>query len=1299
MSKMLEQYGRALPQLKNRFGTELNEMRAMTQVRRLVIKMANNGRKSSFQSDPTMALHLLYERDTESFLSHQPEYIRGMAYRFFVARSAAEKNYHTKSVTHSEKPFRMPFDKMRKLAKELDASSSTGAAAARASVASPSAPILNTVLDPEPDRLGESDRSLQIRYLHRTSAERPHPVGTPCPTEDGDKTCLRCFYHDLLDMMPPQLYAMWVRTVSDREDPLWPRAVPFANATKDTAPGLQGIRQVIRFLDPDAEGAQFRVPVLDDWVMKNKDPNSDHHPLTANMLFVPYKCWCIHRASITDDFTPLSQCRASKGPVKKGCDDQQTYSRLMTSSGARALYNRWVPLAKDAYDRYLVWCGAWQQTVLWPPYPILDAVKNGQTLRPTDHAAFVNAMRTYYGSVCHVVAQNVEHSLSCHGDRYAAPPQAMALAKIQSFCGDVHNARPTGRPQSKASDLLPHRAYTEILFDRGTLRRRGTQRTYADSQEDLDTFLTAEMHRGPLLVRRHEDAARKGDDALNDLEKQQKKKFTAREKIAKERRTADGPSTASTDPPPPSWVGKLPRGETDTAYAKRLYQEILADLRRQAERDTDPIRMNQQQYGFVTLCVRRLVHFKAYGVPLPGGAVLLLGQGGSGKTWLINEVIKPIVAKLFGTKPGTIKAMAFKNSAAALLGDGAATIHKSLCITIMHKKVTGTFEKEAHAKRLQQEYRHCVATVVDEASMLDAILYYCLGYALIVARLPDGLTRASFTDHAHCHIPLRVTMGDMLQLPPFIKANSLVNAKQFFAQLLEPDCTLAADHAEPCESTHPIHAKDGCARFAIDHGDVIELDESRRADTSCQSGRDLRDALLCIRNGTPITGRLRKELEACRDRSFDDLPVAQAKEVMFVSTEWSDCFVHAFEWHQKLALKAGKVLYHIPVQDFIPKISANDAEDALTEAHRRFFLKKHNVNNTGNKPSGLYVWVGMRLRLTVNAASDLGLVKDTPLELLRIEFDPREKLPTGGGEVQEPWVDLEYIPRMLVLKVLRAGTLEPDDRFPDPYYAFPNDSKVNLKYPVTYNNHTVHCFWRTMFDLYYHDHRTTNGIQGYTVQGQASLVVSCGGNLAKTLAQMQRDNEGVDDPVRDDDGPEQLGTHEEYILAAYVWLSRVTRMNQLSLVDCPPVVMDIICNGLPATSKMREFMAVLDRVIIKTTQSIAAMRETHMLWPPFDDLYPPSAPVQASASAVASNTWCCISCGGPIQTPANEHRHNDCKTQYHCPVTHQTVRKVQHRSRHGKPNGQDTIWKVVVARPPSASTAPDPLWQNPRKRS
>ena len=162
---------------------------------------------------------------------------------------------------------------------------------------------------------------------------------------------------------------------------------------------------------------------------------------------------------------------------------------------------------------------------------------------------------------------------------------------------------------------------------------------------------------------------------------------------------------------------------------------------------------------------------------------LLMGQGGSGKTAVVQEIVLPAMDSLFPTEPEEVNStliVCAKWSQAENISTAdhkAVTFHRAALLGVQsyRNKEMLAKDKKAALKRTW-EPRRCL--IIEEVSMISPNLYNMLAYRAFLGRADRWQVDEQDYDQlkgAFGRMPIVIHLGDFLQLKPTATNVSLID--------------------------------------------------------------------------------------------------------------------------------------------------------------------------------------------------------------------------------------------------------------------------------------------------------------------------------------------------------------------------------------------------------------------------------------------------------------------------------------------------------------------------------------------
>ena len=510
--------------------------------------------------------------------------------------------------------------------------------------------------------------------------------------------------------------------------------------------------------------------------------------------------------------------------------------------------------------------------------------------------------------------------------------------------------------------------------------------------------------------------------------------------------------------------------------------------------------------------------------------LLLLGQGGSGKTHVVQKLVfqavKFIWPPLSNAEP-TLMVVASSNAQAkniSTVETKARTMHNASAMRVqkLSNDKMRPGKKQATLTKLWDQVR---VLVIEECSMVAAAWYNMLDVRSMHGRSKTHdvyETTYKQPQHHFGRIPIVIHLGDFLQLSPTANISLIqdVNEKN-------DDGTYKFPEPPSLEIQHAIKVFG-----SIPH--VFELRGTKRF----KVGDPLIEFLLCMRAGKRFSQRVWKTFE----RTF-----ATDRKGVLDPRHRSERFLHGF----------GLAMYWETLSRWISQRGKRDARElgvplvflqAVDECNTidrdaaQRLLNVPNMHNTGNIHGVLPAHIGMRVRFAVKVNSRLGLVQEQRATIVDFVWKDEDRVrynACGPGQLFRP----RFLPAGIWLQV--------DDFVDSPIFAealpFVDDDCCSCCHGValmkarglhlfkpmqvefTWRSSEVHTVKRTGFALTHANYLTSTGSQGQTLR--AGVTIDCA-----RLAPVGR-----------------IGMPDEaWWLHLYVMFSRATCMGDLLLLRPPP---------------------------------------------------------------------------------------------------------------------------------------------------
>ena len=349
--------------------------------------------------------------------------------------------------------------------------------------------------------------------------------------------------------------------------------------------------------------------------------------------------------------------------------------------------------------------------------------------------------------------------------------------------------------------------------------------------------------------------------------------------------------------------------------------------------------------------------------------LLLLGQGGSGKTHIVQNIIFLVMLFIWLPDGGqeTLKVVAAKNSQAKNISTDAvraSTLHAAACMRVQNLS-NGSMAAGTQEKRLQKHWQACRCLIIEEISMVSALLYNMLNFRSMLGRRrshsvePHTYTRVG---HAFGRLPVVLHLGDFFQLRPTAQISLLDDLLRTDSDgsLLHPNVMPEIQHAQKVFGEVP---------------DVFDLRGTMRLVT----GDPLIDILQCMRAGRAFPDELWRQLKA---RFAQDAGVGQADPRLNEENFRSGYCMSIYWASLSRMLSRRAVLDARQAEVLLVLLQCADECSELDKEAAFRFLSQPIPNRTGHAHGILPCHVGMEIRLLAkldgwhgarHAGGDLGL--------------------------------------------------------------------------------------------------------------------------------------------------------------------------------------------------------------------------------------------------------------------------------------------------------------------------------------
>ncbi|CAE7258426.1 unnamed protein product [Symbiodinium sp. CCMP2592] len=358
--------------------------------------------------------------------------------------------------------------------------------------------------------------------------------------------------------------------------------------------------------------------------------------------------------------------------------------------------------------------------------------------------------------------------------------------------------------------------------------------------------------------------------------------------------------------------------------------------------------------------------------------MLLLGQGGSGKTHMVQKLIFPIVLFIWPPRKNreTIQVVAAKKSQAKNISTSevkAKTLHTASAMRVQ-KLVNSQMGAGQKIDRLRDLWEECRVLILEEISMVSAAMYNMLDYRSMLGRA------AVFGVSSHTYT--RISLIDDLK------------RKDEYGQYVHRDVGVEIQNAQLVFQAVP---------------DVFELRGTKRF----RPGDPLIEILQCMRTGRRFSEELCVKL---RDRFVKDAGLGQC-DPRLDEEGFLDGYCMSIYWSSLTRMMNRRVQVDAH-RHGVPLVVLQCADECqgLKGQKMRSFLSQPNPYKTGYAHGVLPCHIGMKLRFLQKVDGDKGLVQDTVGTLVDFEFHPQDRERYAGTDAGHFFVP-KYLPSGLWLSL------------------------------------------------------------------------------------------------------------------------------------------------------------------------------------------------------------------------------------------------------------------------------------------
>jgi len=523
---------------------------------------------------------------------------------------------------------------------------------------------------------------------------------------------------------------------------------------------------------------------------------------------------------------------------------------------------------------------------------------------------------------------------------------------------------------------------------------------------------------------------------------------------------------------------------------------------------------------------------------------LLLGQGGSGKTAIVQEVVLPAIDIIFPPEdPGGSSALIVCSSWAqaqniSTLQHKAVTCHNAAMMRVESLRNANMLPGERKTM-LERKLGPKRLLVIEEVSMISPALYNMLLYRFYQGRkdryaIAEERSYAKL-DSAFGRMPLVIHLGDFLQLRPTAGLSLLQDMDALAHD--EDGADVPAEFQEAATlflETPFCYELTGTNRFRNDEG-----------------GRELKELTAFMRAPQPETSesyrRAKALWESIMHASDGDAVDARLRETRFQNGHMIAMFWEtAAPWMMLRARRDARAL-HTPL--FLLQ-AADHASPAMSQEMAAKLMNHFNPGETGGMHGMLPVHIGMRVRLTETLCKDTGLVKNAEGVVVRIEVDPQDEermLEAFADPAANPSVYLTRVPLGIWLKMDKYD----ESPFVDLMTSAAHMASADVE-PLVFLGPTT-----TLFAFRWREYKVV----------RSGFAITHGSVRTSTACQGKTFEEGVViDCARRETGQHPT-SNDDWWLHLYVMLSRATSLRDVVLLRAPEA--SFLLRGPPPALRQR----------------------------------------------------------------------------------------------------------------------------------
>ena len=515
-------------------------------------------------------------------------------------------------------------------------------------------------------------------------------------------------------------------------------------------------------------------------------------------------------------------------------------------------------------------------------------------------------------------------------------------------------------------------------------------------------------------------------------------------------------------------------------------------------------------------------------------SMLLLGQGGSGKTAIVQEIVLPAMDFIFPQEPGQVPSsliVCAKWSQAENISTPdhkAVSCHRAALLGIQSYR-NAAMPAGAKKSALQRMWNSRRLLVLEEISMVSATLYNMLLFRSFLGRAETWEVQE--VDYGHLagafgRMPIVIHLGDFLQLTPTAGISLLADLRAMEAS------DMRDVPAEFQEAMNLFCRTPFC----------FELLASNRFKEP-----KLRELMAFIRDPAET---LPADIEASwlRIQLTPEDTRLQAQRFQtghMIGIYWDTVARWMMMRAKRDAQALGTPLFLVQAADV--------SSPPMDRAFAAKLMNQPNPKDTGHMHGMLPVHVGMSVRLLEALDLEKGVVKDTEGEVVHVTVNPLDQADVDEAIASgRPSVYLRHVPLGIWVRFAKYARAPFTAKMAELDSSLTPASTESLIFIEPYSasfKWRGHAVTRTGFPFSHGRVITSTACQGRTLR--AGVLIDCGRRT------------GGANPKSDND----------WWLDLYVMLSRATRLEDLLLVRAPPC--EFFLQGPP--SDLRQQLAKLSK--------------------------------------------------------------------------------------------------------------------------